>query len=289
MSQPDFATKMAEIQVLLDETQSALDTSPIFGGGSRLTQARLHQHALRHDVEHRAGSGRRDRSRSPGWHKQDRIATSTPRVEQGKWDSDPKGASSRLLQESVKDAVDGYMSTKTTQDRCRVPPVSPPKFEVGGDWRCFLDEFREMILLADLKPSHQLAYFKQSVPTEAKRMLYQHKVESVQEAIKLLSELYEPKKDTWSVLKELERIKQKPEERLRVLAGRIEESARRYAETLESSNPSDLNKLVVSRFRHAIMDEETRNHLLWDTTELSLYEMVRKAQHFQDARQSASG
>ena len=57
MTQPDFEDKMAEIQVLLEETQTALDASPIFGGGSRLTQARLKQHALGQDVEHRAGSG----------------------------------------------------------------------------------------------------------------------------------------------------------------------------------------------------------------------------------------
>ena len=38
-----------------------------------------------------------------------------------------------------------------------------------------------MVKLANLKPSHHLAYFKQAVPDEAKRILYQHKVETVQQ------------------------------------------------------------------------------------------------------------
>ena len=168
-----------------------------------------------------------------------------------------------------------------------VPPVSPPKFSPGGDWRCFLSEFRDMVQLTDMKPSHQLAYFKQAVPDEAKKMLYQHKVTTVEQAIRMLTELYEPVKDTWTVLQELEKISQKPGERFRVLAGRIEGVARRYSETLEATSPEDLNQLVVSRFRHAITDEETRNHLLWDSSNMSLDEMVLKAQKFEDARKSS--
>ena len=107
--------------------------------------------------------------------------------------------------------------------KCKVPPVNLPKFEVGGDWRCFLAEFREMVQLADLKPTHQMAYFKQALPGEAKKLLYQTKIQTVEEAIKVLTELYDPKKDTWIVLQELERVSQKSGERLRVLASRIEE------------------------------------------------------------------
>ena len=51
-------------------------------------------------------------------------------------------------------------------------------------------------------------------------------------------------KDTWTVLQELEKITQKPGERLRVLASRIE-VARRYEETLANTSPADLNKLIL--------------------------------------------
>ena len=67
--------------------------------------------------------------------------------------------------------------------RSTSPPIVLPKFEVGGDWRCFLTEFREMAELADLKPTHQMVYFKQAIPEEAKKMLFQHKVGTIQQAV----------------------------------------------------------------------------------------------------------
>ena len=192
-------------------------------------------------------------------------------------------------EDTVRDLVHSYLEdmTRNTGRGCTVPPVSPPRYSPGGDWKCFLSEFREMVQLSDMRPTHQLHYFKQAVPDEAKKILYQHEVTSVGQAIKMLTELYEPVKDTWTVLQELEKISQKPGERFRVLAGRIEEVAKRYSETLETTSPGDLNKLVVSRFQHAIADEETRNHLLWDSSNMTLDEMVVKAQKFEDARKSA--
>ena len=169
-------------------------------------------------------------------------------------------------------------------EKCKVPPVNLPKFEIGGDWRCFLADFREMVKLADLRPTHQMAYFKQALPDEAKKMLYQTRVQTVQEGIDVLTELYDPKKDTWTILQEFEKISQKPGERLRVLASRIEEIASRFGETV-TTKPAELNKLILNRFKHAIADEETRNHLLWDTTETVLEKLVKKAQQFEDARQ----
>ena len=49
----------------------------------------------------------------------------------------------------------------------------------------------------------------------------------------------------------------------------------------------DLDELVASRFKESLEDEETRNHLLWDQAHMSLDEMVRKAQPFQDAKLSS--
>ena len=60
--------------------------------------------------------------------------------------------------------------------------------------------------LTDLKCSYQLACFKQEVRNEAKRILHQIKVETVQQAEQILKELYEPVKDTWTVLQQLEMI-----------------------------------------------------------------------------------
>ena len=281
----------AELQSLRDQIEtieSALDVSPVFLGGPGMTRSRQSQKQPRSGTSKRSSSGRQDRSRSEGTPGPTGVTTSTPKGISGSWELPPAGESERPLQETVREAVDSYMQSMSSLERCRVPPVNPPRYESGGDWRCFLAEFEEMVELADLKPTHQLAYFKQAVPKEARKMLYQHKVGTIQQAKQLLQELYEPEKDTWTVLNELEKIKQKPGERLRVLAGRIEEVARKYSETLETTSSTDLEKLVISRFKHALADEETRNHLLWDPTVISLDDMVQKAQRFQDARQSSS-
>ena len=191
-------------------------------------------------------------------------------------------------EDTMRDLIQSCLEDMTKDDGKRyvVPPVNPPKYTPGGDWKCFLSEFNDMVQLSDMKPTHQLAYFKQAVPDEAKKILYQHEVTTIKQAIKMLTELYEPVKDTWTVLQELEKISQKPGERFRVLAGRIEGVAKRYSETLQTTSVEDLNKLIVSRFQHAIADEETRNHLLWDSSKMTLDEMVNKAQKFEDARKS---
>ena len=61
---------------------------------------------------------------------------------------------------TVREAVESYMDalSRNTAERCKMPPVDPPRYQVGGDWRCFLAEFKEMVQMADLKPSHQLAF-----------------------------------------------------------------------------------------------------------------------------------
>ena len=62
-----------------------------------------------------------------------------------------------------------------------------------------------------------------------------------------------------SPLQEILKISQKPNERRRVFAERIIAAPSKY-----------LNKLTESRFKQAIADQETRNQLLWDQTEMTL-------------------
>ena len=189
--------------------------------------------------------------------------------------------SSQLDLDLLKAIIDSYADalSKTSKDKYKIPPVPTPKYKAGGDWQCFLAEFQEMVRLADLKPSTQLAYLKQTVPEEAKRMLYQHKVESVDQAIQMLTELYEPVKDPWTALQDLQKVNQQSGERLRILAGRIQEAARPI-----KLPAKELDELVKSRFKHALADQETRNLLLWEQKDLSLEQMIQKAQQFEDSR-----
>ena len=183
--------------------------------------------------------------------------------------------------ETIKMVLDSYSEvvSKATREKYKIPPVAIPKFKTGGDWRCFLAEFKEMVRLADLKPSHQLAYLKQAVPDEAKKMLYQHKVDAVDVALEMLTELYEPVKDSWQALQELQKVTQQSGERLRVLAGRIQDATRPI-----KLPAKELDDLVKSRFKHALADSETRNLLLWEKEDVSLDQMIQKAQQFEDAK-----
>ena len=162
-------------------------------------------------------------------------------------------------------------------------PISIPRYKAGESWNCFLKEFREMVQSTRVNASMHLLYLKQSIPEEAKKLLYQHEVETLDEAVEVLTELYEPTKDSGVLLQEFQKIVQRPGERLRVLAGRIEEAAAKCAKTAKLSRAAQ-RELVKSRFKHALIDEETRNQLLWERTELTLDEMVQKAQEFEDAR-----
>ena len=103
----------------------------------------------------------------------------------------------------------------------------------------------------------------------------------------MLTELFEPHKDSSTLMEEILKITQQPKERLRALAGRIEKAARWYAETLHLPT-LELDQLITSQFKHAIADPEMRNQLLWDDREMSLSQMIEKAQKFEDFKGAES-
>ena len=177
--------------------------------------------------------------------------------------------------------------TPEQPEQYRLSPVSVPKFKTGNDWRCFLTEFCEMVELTRMRPTLQLVHLKQAIPEDAKRILYQYKVTTIDQALKILTDLYEPKCDSWTALQDLQKIVQSPGERLRVLAGRIQDAARKYAETVHMTE-LDLEQMTKDRFKHAVANEETRDHLLWEQTEMTLEAMIQRAQRFEDSRRSGS-
>ena len=63
----------------------------------------------------------------------------------------------------VKDTVFSYIVALPRQSflRYKLQAVSIPKFKTGGDWHCFVSDLKDMMRLADIKPSHQLAHPKQ--------------------------------------------------------------------------------------------------------------------------------
>ena len=66
-----------------------------------------------------------------------------------------------------------------------------------------------------------------------------------------------------------------------------EEGTRRCAETLCLSI-SELDQLIKSRFKHAVVGAETRNQLLWDDREISLSQIIEKVQRFEDFKNTES-
>ena len=71
------------------------------------------------------------------------------------------------------------------------------------------------------------------------------------------------------------------------MAGRIEEAVSRYAETLRLPT-SELDQFIKFRFEHAIADPDTRNQLLWDDRDMTLSQMIEKAQRFEDFKGAES-
>ena len=72
--------------------------------------------------------------------------------------------------EGFKDAIDSYMEALSRQSssRYKLPTTSKiPKSKAGGNWRRFVSDFKDIMRLPDLKPSHQLAHLNQAVPEEA--------------------------------------------------------------------------------------------------------------------------
>jgi len=166
-------------------------------------------------------------------------------------------------------------------------PLAVPKYAKGGDWRCFVAEFREMVKVAQLNPAQQLIYLRQAVPDEVKGILSLKSIETVDQALGALTQIYEPSKDAWAIMQELDGITQRPGERLLMLA-LIEEVVRRYGEAVNSASRAELDRLTQSRFRHALADEDTRNFLIWDECNLTLDEMVKKAQAFEDVKNQSN-
>ena len=117
--------------------------------------------------------------------------------------------------------MDSYREALSHQfsSRYKLLSISVPKFKTSGDLRCFVSDFKDMMRLAALKPSHQLVQLKQAVPEEVKCLLYQQQVDTVKQALEVLRDLYEPSKDSSTIMQEILKITQQSGEQLRVLAG----------------------------------------------------------------------
>ena len=62
--------------------------------------------------------------------------------------------------------------------------------------------------LADLKLSHQLVHRKQAVSEEAKHLLYYQKVDTVELALEIFTELHKPNKDYSTIMQKILGISQ---------------------------------------------------------------------------------
>ena len=176
-----------------------------------------------------------------------------------------------------------YQSEEDRRPRCRLAAMEPPTFTEGDDWPCFKQDFQETVEMAGLGPPQQLAYLKKALPEEARRVLLQSHIRTIDAAWQVLEELYDPPKDTSLLLAAIEAITQEPGEKFRVLAGRIEAAVARYGEEV-TVGLLDQAKLVRGRFIRAVRDQETRHMLMWARDRMTLNEMIRKGQEMADLK-----
>ena len=110
------------------------------------------------------------------------------------------------IQDTVKTAVDSLveaLSRQPTSCGYKLPAIQVPKYKSGVDWRLFKADFRQTMSMADLKPSLQMAHLRQAVPEEAKKLLYQEQIDTVDRAFEVLMELFEPHKDSSTLMEEI--------------------------------------------------------------------------------------
>jgi len=145
----------------------------------------------------------------------------------------------------------------------KMPSIPLPKYKKGDNWDDFMLEFREVAELVGMTPTQSLLYLKQCVPEEGRLILVTKRVRTYEEAVGILGPLYTPTRDAMSLFKELEKVTQKPGERLQVLASRIESVANQYAKVLSSHMTRvEVEDLICARFKQAIIDEDLRNRTI---------------------------
>ena len=140
------------------------------------------------------------------------TSTHAPQHEQA---SRPEQSTLDTIQDTVKTAVDSLvevLSRQPTSCGYKLPAIQVPKYKAGADWRLFKAEFRQTMSMADLKPSLQMAHLRQAVPEEAKKLLCQEQIDTVDRAFEVLTELFEPHKDSSTLMEELLKINQQPKE-----------------------------------------------------------------------------
>ena len=168
----------------------------------------------------------------------------------------------------------------------KVPNISFPRYKAGNSWELFLREFSDVAKMTGLSSAQLVPYLKQNLPEDGRNLLVDNGVTEMEKALPLLEKLYKPAKDSWTLFLELEKIVQKPGERMIVLASRIKDVAYRYAREVSSHmTHEELQKLICDRFRNALLDDDTKNQLFWNEESLpTLEQIVTKAQTFEDKR-----
>lgn len=171
------------------------------------------------------------------------------------------------------------------------PDLPLPKYQVGEDWNDFLTEWCQNARMVRLTTSQILPYLKHSLPAEARQLLTRKNIENINEAIEVLEDMYLPKRNAMSIFEELRKVSQKPDERMRNLASRLESVANKHIDALSTHmTREEVDNLVCTRFRQALLEEDTRNHLCWDHQRepMTLQQMVYAAQRFEDEKDDPS-
>ena len=164
----------------------------------------------------------------------------------------------------------------------RLPTVELPQFKKGDNWEDFLSEFSSVVRCQEVEPSQLLIYLKQSLTEEARSYLVNKRIDSYEEAVERLSNLYRPKCNSFTLFKELEKVVQRPGEKLQVLAARIEGVANHFLAGLSTHMTKvEVERLVCDRFCQAITDEEIKSNLMWDKRLKTLDEMLDYAEYFE--------
>ena len=211
------------------------------------------------------------------------LARSTPHLPQ-------QGEAGESWQ-ALAPRTSAYESNTRREKYPRKPDLPLPTYKTGNNWYEFLKEFENVAQMVRLTHDQMLPYLKNSLPDEGRQLLIRKDIEQYAAALVILDDMYCPRRNAMTVFDELNKITQKPGERLHNLASRLESAAKQHISRLSSHmTREEVDNLVCTRFRQSLLDEDTRHHLLWDQQRqtMNLDQMVAVAQSFEDEREQTA-
>lgn len=144
-------------------------------------------------------------------------------------------------------------------------PLSIPTYKAGQDWTSFQKEFLNEMQLLDVPLNKQLLYLRRAIPEDGQALIRAPRVDTLTEAIIVLTKLYQPPRSSVEIQADFLEIKQRKGESLRNLAARLQDASNWYDEKFNGMTKEDKERMVMDQFIRAIYNEKIQERLITES------------------------